>query len=366
MKKELGTFSGKTVEEALQAALSELKMSEEQVGYEVLEKGKVTFLGIGSVKAKISVYTEIPDEPTSSTTEEVKAVTEAKKEAKKEVQIDAEGKTDGERAVEFLKELLKLLGSDATPTLVKEGEKIEIDLATSDSQEVIGKRGVKLDALQNLAGAVANIGREEYKRVMVDCNGYREKRDETLARVAQKTAEKAVRLGKKISLEPMSAYERRIIHATLANSTEVKTTSEGKEPRRRVVIIPNELKHYDRKPGNRGDRDRFDRSDRGDRGDRPFRRDRNFGDRDRSERSDRDRSERSGRSDRGDRGNREFRRDTQKPRYNYTEAEKEERSRVSGGTSAASSDKSSSYKKSSSVVFGTYLGNSRKNDENKD
>jgi spoIIIJ-associated protein len=331
MKKELGTFSGKTVEEAYQTALNKLKMSEEQLGYEVLEKGKVTFLGIGSVKASIKVYTEIEDEPTTSTTEEKKAVTEAKK----EVKIDADGKTDGERAVEFLKGLLQLLKSDATPTLVKEGEKIEINLETSDSQEVIGKRGVKLDALQNLAGAVANIGREEYKRVMVDCNGYREKRDETLAHVAKKTAEKAVRLGKKISLEPMSAYERRIIHSTLADSTEVKTASEGKEPRRRVVIIPNELKHYDRKPGNRRD---------GDRGDRNFRKDRNYG-------------------DRGDR--KDFRKEPRKPRYNYTDAEKEERSRVSGGTSA-SSDKTSSYKRSSSVVFGTYLGNSRKNEDNKD
>jgi spoIIIJ-associated protein len=339
MKKELGTFSGKTVEEAYQAALSELKMSEEQLGYEILEKGKVTFLGIGSVKAKISVYTEVNDEPISGTTEEKKEVVEAKK----EVKVDADGKTDGERAVEFLQGLLKLLNSDATPTLVKEGEKIEINLETSDSQEVIGKRGVKLDALQNLAGAVANIGREEYKRVMVDCNGYREKRDETLAHVAKKTAEKAVRLGKKISLEPMSAYERRIIHSTLADSKDVKTASEGKEPRRRVVIIPNELKHYDRKPNGR----REDRGDRGDRGDRPFRkdRDRNYG-------------------DRGDR--KEFRKEPRKPRYNYTDAEKEERSRVSGGTSAASSDKSSSYKRNSSVVFGTYLGNSRKSDENKD
>lgn len=322
MKKELGTYTGKTPEDAYRTALSETGMSEEQLKYDVIEKGKVTFFGIGSVKAKIVVYTEEEETLDKGSKEEPKAVETAEKEVK------TEGMTDGERAVEFLKGLLNLLKSDAVPSLEKEGEKIEINLITSHSQEIIGKRGIKLDALQNLAGAVANIGREEYKRVVVDCNGYREKRDATLAHVAKKTADKAVRLGKKISLEPMSAYERRIIHATLADSTEVKTASEGKEPRRRVVIIPNEMKPYERRNNN---------NRRGD-----YRRDRNSGDR------------------------RDFRRENKKPRYNYTEEEKAERSRVSGGTSAATTEKGTAYKKSSSVVFGTFLGNSRKNDENKE
>ena len=99
-----------------------------------------------------------------------------------------------------------------------------------------------LDALQCLAGAIANIGREDYRRVVVDCEGYREKREETLVSLAHKLAAKAVRTGRKVTLEPMNPYERRILHSALSDNTEVKTQSEGKEPNRYVAIIPNNLK----------------------------------------------------------------------------------------------------------------------------
>ena len=131
---------------------------------------------------------------------------------------------------------------------------------------MIGHRGEFLDALQVLAGAVANIGRDEYKRVVVDCENYREKREETLKRLANKLAEKAVRTGRKLSLEPMSPYERRVIHSALADNTEVKTQSEGKEPNRYIVVVPNNL---------RAGGDRFEKRGRGGYG-----RDRRNGDRD--------------------------------------------------------------------------------------
>lgn len=314
MKKELGEFTGKTVEDALAAAVAETGIPAEELEVEVIEKGKVTFLGIGAVKARIKVSVQ-------------------------------EKMSDGERAVEFLGGLLKLLSVDATPRLVREEEKIEIELESQDTHAVIGKRGIVLDALQSLAGAVANTGRDEYKRVVVDCENYREHREETLRRVALKTAQKAVRQGRKISLEPMSAYERRVIHSALADSTEVKTSSEGKEPRRFVVITPNELKPYtprDRRQGGRGD---FCRDGRGSRG--SFNRE--YGNRDRR---------------RGGEGRGDFRRDFNKPQRRYTEEEKAERSRVSGGTGMGGvTSEQSAYKKSSSMVFGTFLGNSRK-DEN--
>ena len=94
-----------------------------------------------------------------------------------------------------------------------------------------------------MAGTVANAGKEDYKRVVVDCEGYREKREETLKSLAVKLAQKAVRTGRKVALEPMNPYERRILHSALSESTEVKTESEGKEPNRYVVIIPNNLKN---------------------------------------------------------------------------------------------------------------------------
>lgn len=325
MKKELGEFTGKTVDEATAAALAALHKSAEQLEIEVIEKGKAGgFLGIGAVKAKIKVYENIEEPEVKTEKKEEKTVSAGENTVR-----EGSSPTDGERAVEFLEGLFKLLRIKATPELTKEAEKIEIQLHAEKNFDVIGKRGVILDSVQNLAGAVANIGREEYKRVVVDCGDYREKRDVTLAHVAQKTADKAVRQGRKISLEPMSAYERRIIHSTLAESTEVKTVSEGKEPRRYVVIIPNEIKPYSgRKDGYRGDR----RNNQN--GGRTFNRDK------------RD----------GYRGNSGYK----KPRKNYSEEEKRARSQVSGGTGMGGS---SSYKKSSSMVFGSYLGNSRKNEE---
>lgn len=300
MKKELGIFTGKTVKDACAQAEEATGKKIEELVVEVLEEGKKGgIFGIGAQDAKILVSEEIED------------------------------KTDGQRAVEFLTGLMKLLHIEAQPVLEREEEKIEISLNATDSHEVIGKRGATLDAIQNLAGAIANIGRDKYKRVVVDCENYREKREETLRRVAVKTAEKAVRQGRKISLEPMSAYERRIIHSALADSTEVKTVSEGKEPRRFVVVVPNELKPY--RAGDKGRRRFNDReSGRGPRGGRG--------------KEGRDRERESGYS--------------RRPRREYTEEEKQERSRVGGGTGfGAKSDYS--YKKTSSVVFGTFLGNSR-------
>ncbi len=212
-------FSGKTVEEAIEAGLAALSLTKEEAEITVLEEGKKKIFG--SVPAKVRV--------------------------EKKVVL-----SDGGRAVAFLEGLFELLPSSATPTLTEEGEKIIIELSAENTNAVIGRRGEVIDAIQILAGAVANIGREDYKRVVVDCNNYREEREETLKRVANKLAEKAVRLGKKVRLEPMNPYERRIIHAALVENEEVTTKSEGKEPARFVVIIPKNMKSYDK-------RDRFNR-----------------------------------------------------------------------------------------------------------
>ena len=102
-----------------------------------------------------------------------------------------------------------------------------------------------LDAIQTLAGAVANTGREKYKRVVVDCENYRESRESTLTKLAENLAQKAIRLGKKIKLEPMNPYERRIIHAALSEREGVSTQSEGKEPNRYIVVIPDNVEDPD-------------------------------------------------------------------------------------------------------------------------
>ena len=213
-------FTGKTVEEAVEAGLKELSLTRDEVEIEVLDEGKKKL--IGSIPAKVALSRK-------------------------------ENLTDGERAVKFLEGLLPLLGAEASPVLSDEEEKIVITLNAETAKGVIGRRGEVIDAIQTLAGAVANTGRRDYKRVVVDCENYREEREETLKRVANKLADKAVRLGKRVRLEPMNPYERRIIHSALADSAEVTTRSEGKEPARYVVITPKNFKG-DRR-GGRGGRD---------------------------------------------------------------------------------------------------------------
>ena len=234
------TYYGKTVEEAIEEGLKELGVTAEQAEIKIIEEAKKGFLGINSKKA--------------------------------EVEINAK-KTDGERVKAFLEGLFPIMKVNAKCNLLEEDDKIVVEVVAERSQQVIGYRGETLDALQTLAGAVANIGREDYRRVVVDCENYRAKREETLVTLAHKLEAKAVRTGRKINLEPMNPYERRILHSALADSPDVKTMSEGKEPNR--SIIPNNLTDPDDKGlserrfnGERNDfrRDRGDRNDRGDRG----------------------------------------------------------------------------------------------------
>ena len=265
-----GVFTAKTVEEAKAEGLAALGLTEAQASVEVLEEGKRGgFFGFGAVKACVRITekqsakaeaesveeTPVPQETVTETeekaalTEETEAeddATEADEtddadEAEETEETDETNETDGERAVAFLTGLLEKLELDLTATLVAEGEKIEIELASEDEQkekEIVGKKGELLDSIQTLAGAVANIGRTEYKRVVVDCGNYRENREEMLVKIANRCAEKAVRLGRKIMMEPMPPYERRIIHAALAENEKVTTKSEGKDPNRSIVIEP--------------------------------------------------------------------------------------------------------------------------------
>lgn len=216
------TFSGKTADEAVEAGLKELGLTRDDVEIEVLEEGKRGLFRSIPAQVKLTVKEKL---------------------------------TDGQRAVKFLEGLLPLIGSDAVPVLASEDDKIVIELHSDGAKGIIGRRGETIDAIQALAGAVANTGRHEYRRVVVDCGNYREEREETLRHVAEKLAAKAVRLGKRVRLEPMNPYERRIIHSALADSAEVTTKSEGKEPNRYVVITPKNLRQDDRK-GKRGGKDR--------------------------------------------------------------------------------------------------------------
>ena len=262
-------FTGKTVEEAVENGLKELGLARENADIRVLEEGKKKLFG--SVKARVEIA-PLNEENCAKTNENCCCEDSCEKEenvAKKceNQPICKEGKTDGERTVEFLEGLFDLLHITACTELVSEGEKVEINVTAANTTSIIGKHGVMIDAIQTLAGAVANTGRDEYKRVVVDCENYRENREATLNKLSENLAQKAIRLGKKIKLEPMNPYERRIIHAALSEREGVSTQSEGKEPNRYIVIIPDNLEDPDAPAlSARNDRDRRDNRGRGGRG----------------------------------------------------------------------------------------------------
>ena len=142
-----------------------------------------------------------------------------------------------EAAENFLKETARLMGVETGIRSEIDGKKLKIELITDDSA-VIGYRGEALDALEYLASLVAGRGEERYVKLRLDCNGYRVKREESLVALARRMADKCAKNGKKVTLEPMSSAHRRIIHAALTDDDRVVTKSEGREPSRRVVILP--------------------------------------------------------------------------------------------------------------------------------
>ncbi|MDE6598434.1 MAG: Jag N-terminal domain-containing protein [Clostridia bacterium] len=208
---ELDVFTAKTVDEAIMAGLKAQDLTLDEAEITVLEEGKKKLFG--SVKAKVRVRRKL---------------------------------SDAKRAAEFIDGLLELLGVTALSEVTEDDENIKIEVKTTNSARVIGKRGDVLDAIQCMAGAVANTGRDEYVKVVVDCENYRVQREETLKALALKLAKKAVEKGRKMTLEPMNPYERRIIHSALSDNNEVKTISEGKEPNRYIAVIPNNAKPFDK------------------------------------------------------------------------------------------------------------------------
>ena len=150
-------------------------------------------------------------------------------------QLDAESPAGVAR--EFLGELTKLMGVDVTIDMGTDAEGNVYGFMQGDTLGIlIGRRGETLDALQYLTSLKVNRGRDSYTRVTLDTENYRAKREDTLIRLANRMANRALRTGRKVSLEPMNPYERRIIHFALQQNEGVTTHSEGDEPNRHVVI----------------------------------------------------------------------------------------------------------------------------------
>jgi len=195
--------SAKTKEEAIELALKELGASIDEVEIEVIDEGSKGFLGIGSKEAVVKVtYSDSPEK----------------------------------RAEKFLSGLFDILGEEVKIDVSKKTDDLSVELSGPDMGIVIGKRGETLDALQHLTSLVVNRGDLDFVKVSVDTENYREKRIKTLENLAKKLASKVAKSRRKTSLEPMSAYERRIIHSTLQDHPVVTTYSIGQGTRRKVVI----------------------------------------------------------------------------------------------------------------------------------
>lgn len=192
---------GKTVDEAITKALDEMGLSLDEVEIEILEDGGGSLLGFGKAKVMLT--------------------------RKQGVSGAAEN---------FLTEVFAKMGVSANLNIDETEEAIAIDIIGNNLGVLIGHRGETLDALQYLTSLVVNKDSEDYKRTLLDTENYRQKRENALIKLANKLAKKVMDTNRRVKLEPMNPYERRVIHATLQDNPKIRTYSQGEDPHRNVVI----------------------------------------------------------------------------------------------------------------------------------
>ena len=235
--------SGKTEDDAIEKALEQLGMSRDDVSVEIMERAKTGFLGLKNTPAVIKViYEDESEEDTEliSDTDLPQKLGAGKKEKaapKKQTaqeDLSAVGKKDAAEA--FLVGLFEKMDVPVEIKINEYEESINISLTTNSAGTLIGRRGETLDAIQHLTNYVVNRGNANRVRVNVDAEDYRQRRNETLEGVAMRTASKVIKNRRNMTLEPMNAYERHVIHTALQDYENVNTFSIGSEPNRRVVI----------------------------------------------------------------------------------------------------------------------------------
>ncbi len=198
--------TGQTVEEAIESALSQLKITKEEAEITIIDQGKKSLFGLfGGRKAVVLVK------------KAVDPLNEAK---------------------DFLLSVAREMGVEAFIEVQRDGREVEFHLSGEKMALLIGKRGQTLNALQHLTQLVANRISDQFLTIILDAENYRERRKQTLTNLANRLAEKALRTNRTVSLEPMPSYERKIIHTALVDSSNVDTHSEGREPNRYIVIAP--------------------------------------------------------------------------------------------------------------------------------
>ena len=262
--------AGRTEDEAINAALEELGLDRDDVSVEILERAKSGFFGIGATQAVVRVTYECEESPEPVKIEEpspapaakapaaekaepAKAPAPEKKSAKEPEAKKAEepkapvappaapaSAEESPRYAEiraFLTGLFDKMGIDAQIDITtRENGSIDVNLSGDGMGAIIGRRGETLDAIQHLTNYVVNRGGDKRSHINIDAESYRSKREDSLTRLAEKMAEKAIKYKRSMALEPMNSYERHVIHTALQDYKGVTTASTGEEPNRRVVV----------------------------------------------------------------------------------------------------------------------------------
>ncbi|CAM3631211.1 RNA-binding cell elongation regulator Jag/EloR [Marinicrinis lubricantis] len=198
------TVSGKTIEEAIRSGLSRWNVSEDRVKVQVLEHPSKGLFGfIGSKEAKVQL--ELLPDPI-------------------------------EEALQFVQDIIRSISLHVQVVREERGGQTVLHLTGPELGILIGRRGQTLDSLQYLVNIVANRYSDKHLRIVVDAEHFRERRTQTLIELSQRLADKVIRTGRDVVLEPMTPQERRIIHTHLQNHPQVRTFSKGEEPNRRIVI----------------------------------------------------------------------------------------------------------------------------------
>ena len=229
---------GRTSTEAIEKGLKELKVSKDKVDIKVLEnEEKRSFFSILTprvVKVELTLKEEIKENNYLKETKKEQEVEHIEKE--KRAPLTPEELEKVKQNVEtFLKDLSAKM-QEMTYEITSDDEYVYITLNGTNAGKLIGYRGETLNAMQTLLSAIANKDLEKKARIILDIENYREKRKSSLEELADKLARTVIRTGKQVTLEPMSAYERKIIHNRLQDSSRVRTYSVGEEPYRKVVI----------------------------------------------------------------------------------------------------------------------------------
>lgn len=237
--------SGKTIEDAIKNGLERMNVTEDRVSVRVLEKpsrGLFGLIGVRPAKVELRLLPDkdVPlSEPTTQSSSS-KPVQTAAVSKDRDQGLDADSTDDIdpiEEAKQFIMDVARSMGLDVEVGVHKRKDTVTLDISGSDLGLIIGRRGQTLDSLQYLANLVANRYSKHHLRIILDAEQFRERRKKTLESLSERLANKVIRSRQEVVLEPMTAQDRKIIHAKLQDHPKVKTCSKGEEPNRRVVIM---------------------------------------------------------------------------------------------------------------------------------